>query len=97
MLPFDGQMPDKIAAAGRLAPSGVDIEGGVTLIWQDRGMASVSWSFAGVQEENTVISCEKGLIRVEFPAHSPETLTVIKQNADRKQRVGNQHEIAVLS
>jgi len=98
---FGGQMPNHIVAAGRLSPSGVDLQGGATLIWDNKdhtgdskvgtsfGVASLTFGFSCNTGETAEIICEKGSLRVETPAHAPTKLKVVDRTADPFARPGS--------
>ncbi|CAJ1419346.1 unnamed protein product [Effrenium voratum] len=96
---FGGRIPDRIVAAGRLSPAGVDLQGGATLVWNGKdgsgsepgtsaGVASLTFGFCCNTGETAEIICERGSLRVETPAHAPIKLRIVDRSADPLARPG---------
>ena len=88
VLAFGG-MPDRMVAAGRFSPSGVDLQGAATLLWDECGMATLTFGFTCNTGETAEILCEKGSLRIETPAHAPTKLKVVDRTADPFARPGS--------
>lgn len=102
-LAFGGVPPDRLVAAGRLSPSGVDLQGSTTLVWDDQdglastsGVATLTFGFCCNTGETCDIVCEKGRLRIETPAHAPTKLSVVDRTADPFARPGGFEEEQVM-
>eukprot|EP00434_Breviolum_minutum_P015505 symbB.v1.2.013658.t1/scaffold973.1/size147933/3 len=101
-LAFGGVPPDRLVAAGRLSPSGVDLQGSTTLVWDQDGLASTSgvatltFGFCCNTGETCDIVCEKGRLRIETPADAPTKLSVVDRTADPFARPGGFEEEQVM-
>jgi hypothetical protein len=54
----------------------VDLTGGATLSYGDRGVVSLNWSIACETQEETTFIGTKGRIKIHAPAHCPTDVTV---------------------
>merc|ERR1712176_1726600 len=75
-----------------MGSTGVDMQGGCTLVWEglDRGgIASLTFGLAGNTGETLQITCEKGSICVDAPAHAPTKMSIIDRTEDPSARPGS--------
>jgi dihydrodiol dehydrogenase / D-xylose 1-dehydrogenase (NADP) len=75
---FGSTMPDQLASSGRLAPTGVDVDGAISMTWAGQGTVSLQFGVNAIYPEETMIFCERGYIKICSPAHAPTRLEVYK-------------------
>ncbi|KAL3911211.1 MAG: hypothetical protein SGPRY_008779 [Prymnesium sp.] len=73
---FGDSPPLKIAAAGTTA-NGVDTSGGITLQYEGGKLAVLTYNLLAESPEVTDIMGTSGRIRLQSPAHCPETVTLV--------------------
>jgi len=83
---FGPTMPDQMASTARLSDTGVDIEGSVSMVYKDRGMASLVTTLAANTPEQSLVICEKGHVRIFGPAHCPTQILVAFEEGRGKFR-----------
>jgi len=94
-LAFGGGMPDRILAAGRVSSAGVDVLGSAILAWDgdketdSGGIASLNFGFQGNTRETTEITCEKGSLLIDTPAHAPTRLKIVDRTGNPYARPGS--------
>eukprot|EP00928_Gymnodinium_smaydae_P074491 TRINITY_DN57535_c0_g1_i1.p1 TRINITY_DN57535_c0_g1~~TRINITY_DN57535_c0_g1_i1.p1 ORF type:complete len:368 (+),score=38.30 TRINITY_DN57535_c0_g1_i1:91-1104(+) len=78
VMAFGPTVPEQIACTGRLAKTGVDKEGLVSLTWADKGSASLMFTLTSNTPEQLRIIGSNGYLVVDTPAHCPVKVTVAK-------------------
>lgn len=78
---------EQVASTGNLAPTGVDVDGAISMSWEGKGTVSVQFGVNAVYPEETVIFCEKGYLKICSPAHAPTRLEVYESAGRSNQLV----------
>ncbi len=82
---FGNVEPDEMKCTAILTNENVDQEGSLSLLWKDKGSASLLFTLRATAPENTVIMGDQGFLRIHGPAHSPTrmTLSKVRKNGER--------------
>lgn len=75
---FGSAEPVRLAAAGTMNESGVDLSGGISLQYGSDQLAVLAYNLTAETNELTEISGTKGRIRIHSPAHCSEGLTLME-------------------
>lgn len=73
---FGAAVPEQIACTGRVSESGVDLDGSLALTWAGKGSGSFLYSLTANTPEVTTVLCERGLVKLHNPGHTPTRVTV---------------------
>lgn len=73
---FGAAVPEQISCSGRVSESGVDLDGALSLAWAGKGSGSFLYSLTANTPEITTVLCERGLVRLHNPGHTPTRITV---------------------
>jgi predicted dehydrogenase len=90
--------PDRIAAAGVVSDTGVDLSGGATLTYPSGAVASIAWTQVALGDNRAVIAGDRGRIEVPGRFHHADAFTVVR--GDEREEIalpvtgrGYSHEI----
>eukprot|EP00947_MAST-08B_sp_MAST-8B-sp1_P003869 g3869.t1 len=101
-MAFGATLPDQVRGTGRLAPTGIDVDGAISMTWSSTGggsgsnggssggggTATANFGMAGIYPEETLIMCERGYLKLGSPAHCPTKLEVFgKDPSDPRSTV----------